>query len=97
MDAEQKLQVRNKILEDIAREGINPGCNKRQIEQAIDNVANYRSVAANRRLLDEAVGIPGLPDDMKARVLTAIFSVEEKAVKEQRRLAEGGKPDGKVV
>ncbi len=102
MDDAQKRSIRDKILNDIRIEGIDPKCNKRQIEQAIENVVAHRSVAANRKILNDAIGSVDLPVDMQARVLAAVFREEEASVKEatrleQPKLDEGVAVDGKKL
>lgn len=97
MDEARKTDVRNKILAQIADEKINPGCNKREIEQAIDNLVAFRNVAANRAILDGALGPVNLPAHMKARVLAAVFAEEERDAREARRIEERNLPDAKNV
>ena len=78
MNAEQKLRVRDRILRDIAEKGINPGCNKRQLERAIDDAAGFRDVAANRTAHDNIITVGSVNPLMRSKIWAEIFRSEEK-------------------
>lgn len=86
MDAAQKLRVRDRILRDIAEKGINPRCNKRQLERAIDDVAAYRDVAANRTAMNDVITVGSVNALMRAKVWAEVMRFEEKEAEDAAQL-----------